>query len=199
MDSATVRATLGAVVDREGGGPPGWADRIAAYLDLLTEANETVNLVSRKTVAETLQRHVLPSLAALLVVPAETALRVLDVGTGGGFPGVPLAILRPEIRLDLVDATRKKCEFLETVVRELELPATVHWCRIEDPPAALPARAPFDRILARAMGSDHILHRAVAEWIAPGGGAWVFAPPAAATHVWKDERGQELTGLRPLS
>ena len=76
---------------------------------------------SRASADRALEAHVLPSLATLLLIPPEEEYRVLDVGSGGGFPGIPLGILRPRVRLDLVEATRKKCRFLEECVRELGL------------------------------------------------------------------------------
>jgi len=196
-----IEARLGTIVEREGGGPEGWAQQLEAFLELLAERNRRVNLISRRTQHEALERHVLPSLAALSVVPPGQALRVLDVGSGGGFPGIPLRILRPEVRLDLVDSTRKKVDFLTECVEELGLSGTrTHWCRIEEPPPELVARAPFDRILARALGGDQVLGRRARQLLAePGGAIWVFAAPGEPGAIaWLDSDGSAVTALRRI-
>lgn len=201
MTSAVeIRARLGALVEREGGAPDGWAEQLQGFLELLGSWNRVVNLISRKTESEALERHLLPCLAALSVVPPGQSLRVLDVGSGGGFPGVPLRILRPRVRLDLVDATRKKVHFLERCVEELGLEDTrTHWCRIERPAPELLARAPFDRILARAVGDDANLRESGRPILALEGQIWVFALPGAqGAQAWSDENGHPVTALRRL-
>jgi 16S rRNA (guanine527-N7)-methyltransferase len=174
---------------------------MARFLNRLERRNREVNLVSRRTVRESLERQVLPSLAVLRVVPADRPIRVLDVGSGGGFPGIPLGILRPGVRLDLLDATRKKCEFLETCVAELGLKdCVVHWCRIEQPSEALLRRAPFDRLFARALGGPELIREAAVSLLAPGGEAWGFAPPGGGGLDWPTPgSGQSpLTSLRRI-
>jgi 16S rRNA (guanine527-N7)-methyltransferase len=194
-----VLSQLGPVVEREGGAPSGWERRIAWFVGEVADWNERASLVSRASVATVLEAHVLQSLAVLLVVPADRDLRVLDVGSGGGFPGIPLAILRPRVRLDLVEATRKKCRFLEHCVRGLELrDAQVHWCRIEAPTDALRDRAPFDLSIARAVGQEERVAAASLALLRPAGEAWVFAAPGVSGDVlpWADAQGRAVTVLR---
>ena len=201
ISSARIESRLGPLVEREGGGPDGWAERLASYHTALLEANRVHNLVSRKTAPEALERHLAPSLAALLVVQAGSTHRVLDAGSGGGLPGIPLKILRPQIRLDLVDATRKKCEFLEGAAARLGLEdVEVHWCRMEDPTPDLLGRAPFDRILARAVGRDELVSRAAGCLLGPSGEAWVFCAPEddSGQRIWTDQDGSPLTALRRI-
>jgi 16S rRNA (guanine527-N7)-methyltransferase len=169
---------------------------MAHFLAFLELRNRDVNLVSRRTSGEILERQVLPSLAALRTVPPGRPLRVLDVGSGGGFPGIPLKIVRPQIRLDLVDATRKKCEFLEACVAELGFEdCSVHWCRIEQPSDGLRGRAPFDRLFARALGGGDLLPRAAAALLAPDGEAWVFSAPGEGSLEWPRAPEPPVTSL----
>jgi 16S rRNA (guanine527-N7)-methyltransferase len=172
---------------------------MAAFLALLIERNEAVNLVSRRTAPEVVERQVLPSLAGLRVIPPGRALRVLDIGSGGGFPGIPLRILRPEARMDLVDATRNKCRFLEDCITELGWEDDqVHWCRIEVPTEDLTARAPFDLALARAVGDEDRIARAATRLVRPGGaGVWVFAHPGDG-EPFLDSAGNPVTALRRI-
>ncbi|HMB71587.1 MAG TPA: RsmG family class I SAM-dependent methyltransferase, partial [bacterium] len=152
---------------------------------------------SRATADRLLESQILPSLATLRVVGADEPLSVLDVGTGGGFPGIPLKILRPAVVLDLVDARRKKTDFLEDAVRALGLESvTVHWCRIETPTPELAVRR-FDRAFARAVGSERIVRSGVGSLLAPGGEAWTFVAPGHETDVqWPEAK--PVTALRRL-
>lgn len=158
--------------------PEAWAPRMAAYLQMLVEANRHVNLVSRKSVDTVVEAQLVPSLAALLVVPERAEIRVLDIGSGGGFPGIPLAILRPAARVDLVDSVGKKCVFLRRVIGELGLRGIrVHNCRVEHPGDELRKRAPFDVAIARAVGQADQLAAAARPLLRKGARLWVFASP----------------------
>lgn len=83
--------------------------------------NEQINVVSRKDIEELLERHVLHSLAIAKVVSFKSGTQILDVGTGGGFPGIPLAILFPECKFVLVDSIGKKIKVVTEVAQALNL------------------------------------------------------------------------------
>ena len=83
--------------------------------------NTQINVVSRKDVDALLERHVLHSLGIAKVMSFESGSNVLDVGTGGGFPGIPLAILFPEVNFFLVDSIGKKIKVVQAIVDSLEL------------------------------------------------------------------------------
>ncbi len=179
MSPAGLEGLIGPFLERlPGAVPEAWAPPMAAYLQMLVEANRHVNLVSRKSVDTVVDAQLVPSLAALLVVPERTEIRVLDIGSGGGFPGIPLAILRPQARVDLVDSVGKKCEFLRRVIGELGLRGVcVHNCRAEHPAPELRKRAPFDVAIARAVGQADQLAAAARPLLRKGARLWVFAPP----------------------
>jgi len=93
---------------------------------MLLAANKAFNLTAIRDPDEAWSRHVLDSLSLLGVLaeieaPEGGSLRVIDVGTGGGLPGIPIAMARPDITMTLLDATAKKCTFLDHVARELGL------------------------------------------------------------------------------
>jgi 16S rRNA (guanine527-N7)-methyltransferase len=125
-------------------------EQLAAFAQLLARWNAVYNLTAIR-VDQALTHHLLDSLAivpALLRVTGGRAARVLDVGSGGGLPGIVLAIAVPQARLTLVDAVQKKCAFLTQVQVELRLSnvEVVHG-RVES------LRGPaFDVIVARALG-----------------------------------------------
>src|SRR5215831_10436000 len=97
----------------------GQASAIARYADLLLTWTRTINLTGAASVPELLEVHLPDSFAVASVLGGEE--RLVDVGSGGGLPGVPLAILRPALGVRLVEPVAKKAAFLRTAVREVGL------------------------------------------------------------------------------
>lgn len=114
--------------------------------DLYKDWNQKINVVSRKDIDELYLRHVLHSLGIAKVHQFKAGTSVLDVGTGGGFPGIPLAILFPETQFTLIDAIGKKIKVVNEVVDGLKLTnvTTVHG-RVEE------LKTQFDFIVSRAV------------------------------------------------
>jgi len=119
-------------------------DRLKRYAELLADWNSRHNLVSAGSMADLWRRHFWDS-AQIASLVSEQAETVIDLGSGAGFPGLVLAIMRPDLRITLIEATRKKSEFLKTVAADLGLSTEVRNQRIEDM-----APEPFDVITARA-------------------------------------------------
>lgn len=116
--------------------------------ELYKDWNQKINVVSRKDIDELYLRHVLHSLGIAKVQQFNEGAAILDVGTGGGFPGIPLAILFPETQFTLVDAIGKKIKVVQEVVDALKLDnVTAHHCRVEE----LEGR--FDFIVSRAVAA----------------------------------------------
>jgi 16S rRNA (guanine527-N7)-methyltransferase len=122
-----------------------------AALERLAElvAASPHNLVSRSARAELLTRHVPECVALARLLPAAPA-RLLDIGSGGGLPGLVIAITRPDLEVHLLDSTQKKTRFLQDAAAELQVPVTVHTGRAEDL-AAPPLSDGFDLVTARAV------------------------------------------------
>jgi len=95
--------------------------RLAAYLSLLEKWNRTHNLTAIVDRQQMVSHHLLDSLAVLAHLPETAGLRIIDVGTGGGLPGIPLAICRPDWLVTLIDSSRKKAAFLQQAAIELPL------------------------------------------------------------------------------
>ncbi len=126
------------------------------YREGLNEWNERVNLTSRAALADVERVHFLDSLsvAPVLLREAPETARVIDVGAGGGFPGVPIKLLLPAIRLTLVEATGKKADFLRWLVSALGLKDVCVVAQRAEELAHQPGyRESFDAATARALGS----------------------------------------------
>lgn len=122
---------------------------IQQYIKILLLWNDKVNLTAIRDPVEILYRHFCESMFAAVAVPLESG-RLADVGSGGGFPGLPLRILRPELRVLLIESNLKKTTFLAEVIRLLELRnTTVHVGRYEE---MIEDIAPLDYVCARAFG-----------------------------------------------
>jgi 16S rRNA (guanine527-N7)-methyltransferase len=128
------------------------ADKLLLFVGLLREWNKKLNLISRKDVDNVWQSHILHSLSVVLEVPLSKGVRVLDLGSGGGLPGIPIAIVRPDIHMTMLDATRKKTDAIKDMASRLGLEnASVVWGRAEDEPTVSSLRNQFDLVIARAV------------------------------------------------
>ncbi len=140
--------------------------RLAAFVVLLAKWNRTYNLTAIRDAERMITHHLLDALAVLPHLPARAGLRVLDVGSGGGIPGIPLAIARPDWHLVLVDANHKKVAFMTQAMIELKLPnVEAHAVRVED---FAPA-APFDVVISRAFSDLATFAATSARHLAPDG------------------------------
>lgn len=96
-------------------------EQFSALKELYFEWNEKINVISRKDIDELYAKHVLHSLAIAKVISFKNETKILDVGTGGGFPGIPLAILFPEVQFHLVDSIAKKILVVNEVASAIGL------------------------------------------------------------------------------
>lgn len=130
----------------------------------LIEWNRRFNLTSITDPAQIRTKHFLDSLSCWLAMSGEAPGRVVDIGAGAGFPGLPLKILQPELHLTLVEATAKKAGFLEHMVQVLRLEnMTVVAQRVEDVGQAVAHRQSYDCAVARAVAPLQVL----AEYLLP--------------------------------
>ena len=107
-------------------------ERIEIYEKLLIKWNKAINLVSPKTISESWHRHFIDSAQISALIPENVKIYA-DLGCGGGFPGLVIAIMRPDLETHLIESDERKCQFMRTVVRETEARnVTIHTKRVKD-------------------------------------------------------------------
>ncbi len=133
---------------------PGDEDRLAVHLDALLEANERFNLTAVRDPEQAWVRHVADSLSLVPFVAEAGVREALDLGSGGGFPGIPLAIAMPEVQWTLVESVGKKARFLQETIERLGLAnVRVQQARAEDLAAfKTGVREQMDAVVCRAVG-----------------------------------------------
>lgn len=121
--------------------------QMQALGDLYKEWNEKINVISRKDIDALYEKHVLHSLSIAAVADFPSGIQVLDLGTGGGFPGIPLAIFFPDVKFHLVDSIGKKIKVVQGVAEALELTnVTTAHSRVEEI-----KNRKFDIVVSRAV------------------------------------------------
>lgn len=140
--------------------------KLVRYVQLLDKWNHTYNLTAVREPAQMITRHILDSLA---VLPFVNGPRVIDVGTGAGLPGIPLALARPDWHVALLDSNAKKTQFVTQAIAELGIPnAEVVRERVE----RHQPESPFDTVVSRAFASLAEMLQGTGH-LAAKGGRWV--------------------------
>ena len=127
------------------------------YMDLLLNWNEKMNLTAIRDPEGVVIRHFADSLSLFSVVSLQAGMRVIDVGTGAGFPGIPLLIVCPQIELTLLDSLNKRLIFLQEVLTQLGLSARCIHARAEEGGRTPELREQFDLATARAVAALPVL------------------------------------------
>lgn len=149
-------------------------DKLKIYENLLHKWQPKINLISSKTLINSAERHFEDSAQIEQLIPKE-AKSLFDLGSGGGFPGMVLAIVRPDLKVHLVESDTKKCVFLKTVSRETQTPVEVHNERIEN----VSCETIPDVITARALASLVELFQYCEGWIRANPAAILIFPKGA--------------------
>lgn len=191
---------------------PGDIEKLGLFLALLLEANRTANLTAIKDPAQAWVKHIFDALTLVPLIasiePAEGAkgVRIIDVGSGGGVPALPLAIVLPDVRFTLLEATGKKVEFLSSAAAALGLKnvevlqgraeTVAHYRGSKNDGRINSRREVYDIAIARAVGHLAVVAELLAGFVRPDG--FVLAVKGAKADQELDEsaKAMGLLGLR---
>lgn len=172
------------------------AKSFQTYMDLLLEWNEKMNLTAITEPEQVLEKHFLDSLLLAKAVELPQGARVIDVGTGAGFPGIPLLLYRPDIRLTLLDSLQKRLNFLQAVCDALGLSAKLVHARAEEGGRKPELREQFDLACARAVAPLPVLCEYCLPFVAPGGVFAAMKGPGAAQELDAAKKAISLLSAR---
>jgi 16S rRNA (guanine527-N7)-methyltransferase len=168
------------------------ASKLVAHLDLLDDWNQRINLTAIRERPAQITKHVLDSLTVLPWLKGE---RIADIGSGAGFPGIPLAVVRPGLHFVLIESVGKKCRFLEHVRDTLGL------ANVEVVQARAEAYQPdmrFDTVLARAVGPLADLVKFAGTLLAPGARLLAMKGRYPEDELAKKLNGWKVVGTHEL-
>lgn len=195
MEDRCVTERLQAGLERLGVAADGVAlDRLARYHALLTEWNARIDLTAVLDPEEMVDRHYLDSAAPLALGLIPQGARVIDVGTGAGLPGIPLCILRPDLRVTLLDAQRKRVTFLQAAIKALDLPAQAVHMRAEDAARDEAHREAYDVAVSRAVAATPTLLELTLPFVRVGGRAIAWKGPGLQAELEQARRAAHLLG-----
>ena len=172
--------------------------QLATYKRELARWSERIRLVSRGDLARVVELHFVDSLRPLPYLPSIVGLRVLDLGSGAGFPGLVLKIFRPDLRMLLIESSRKKSSFLHHVMRTLGLrEATALAMRAEEAAAENDHAGRYGVVLSRALGRLARVIPLSAPFLAPGGALIVFKQSDPTSELTRVRQSAAQMGFGP--
>ncbi len=170
-------------------------EQLVNYYELLKEKNKVMNLTAITEFQEVTAKHFLDSLSLVTAVEPEDLETVIDVGTGGGFPGIPLKIAFPHLRITLLDSLKKRVDFLNEVIMKLGLKQikAVHG-RAEDLAREQKYREKFDLCVSRAVAALPVLSEYCIPFVGEGGLFIAYKAKNAEAECRGAEGAVELLG-----
>lgn len=163
---------------------------VAKHLEMVADWNQRINLTAITDERGMVVKHAIDSASAFDIVELAPGMKIVDVGTGAGFPGITLKCLMPEVKLTLLDSLQKRCKFLELVGEEVVAPLggpeggfKVAWGRAEDFGQNPNFREQFDVVFARAVAELRVLAELCLPLCKVGGVFIAMKGPAASSEL----------------
>lgn len=180
-------AALGIVIDEE------QASLMSNHWQMVVEANSRFNLTAIRSRQEAVTKHYVDSLLPLPFLPPVG--QALDIGSGAGYPGIPLAIMRPELQWTLLDSSQKRCSFLQQAVDQLNLPQINILCARAEKAAHEPLlRQSFSVAIARAVSPLPALLEYALPFLIKGGLFLAMKGPGLQEELEKSQNALRLLG-----
>lgn len=170
-------------------------DQFMVFCEQLLERNKSVNLTAIRQPDEVITKHFLDSLCVFKTGIVKPGMRVLDVGTGGGFPGIPMKIADPSLQIDLLDSLKKRLIFLEEVIDENQWMdiSTLHG-RAEDFAKKTEYREQYDLVVSRAVARLAILLEYCLPYVKVGGVFLALKGPLLDEEVQEAKKALSVLG-----
>ncbi|MCI1966642.1 MAG: 16S rRNA (guanine(527)-N(7))-methyltransferase RsmG [Oscillospiraceae bacterium] len=175
------------------------AEQFQLYLELLSEWNQKMNLTALKEPDDIEEKHFLDSILVLKYLSVPQGAKLIDVGTGAGFPGVPLKILRPDLDLTLMDGLNKRLIFLKELLQSLSLKAELVHLRAEEGGRKPEYRERFDVVTARAVARLPVLCEYCLPFLKQGGTFAAMKGPGGKEELKSAEKAIRLLGCAAVS
>ena len=169
-------------------------ERFEAFHAILDEYNQKMDLTAVLDEDERVDRHDLDSAAPLAQGLLAPQAKVIDVGTGAGFPGMPLLILRPDLEMTFLDALNKRILFLQDALARLGLRATALHARAEDAARMQAHREQYDAAVSRAVASSATLQELTLPFVKTGGLAIAWKGPGVQEELTAAKRAAFVLG-----
>jgi len=201
-DARAAREALDGLLDTEAAAlrdllPPGFADATEAYVALMLEANARLNLTRVVAPAAVARLHLLDSLAALPLIDEVAPTSALDLGSGGGVPGIVLALARPGLRWTLVDSVGKKADAMRGFVEALELRNVEVLAERAEVLGRGPHRESFDLVAARACAALPVLAEYALPLVRVGGAVLAWKSRVGEDEMSRGARASRVLGGGP--
>lgn len=161
-------------------------DRFDKFAELLVDYNNKVNLTAITAPDDIVIKHFADSLCLMKFVDLTSEKKIIDVGTGAGFPGAALLCANPQLNITMIDSVNKKLDFIRFLAKELGLSANIITIRAEDAAKKPEFREKFDIVTSRAVAALNVLAEYSVPLVKIGG---VFAPLKAVLSAEEDARG----------
>ncbi len=161
---------------------------------LLIEQNKTMNLTAIKEPDEIIVKHFADSLSVFSVIKPEIGAKILDLGTGAGFPGLPMLIARPDINLTMLDSTAKKLRYVADTVEALGLKAEVLHARAEEAGKDPIYREKYDFVCSRAVAALNVLSEYCLPFVKVGGSFTAMKSTKADEEIAQAKQAIRLLG-----
>mgnify|MGYP001569233062 CR=1 FL=1 len=170
-------------------------DQFMLYKDLIKEWNEKINLTAIKEDEAIVQKHFIDSMKVFKFDQLKNAKNVIDIGTGGGFPGIPMKIIKPEVNIVLLDSLNKRIIFLNEVINRLDLKniKAIHG-RAEDFAKEKQYREKFDVAVSRAVANLTVLSEYCIPYVKVGGYFVAMKGPAVEEEIKLSKNAIRMLG-----
>ncbi len=172
------------------------AEKFQRYLELLLEWNENINLTAITDPHEAVIKHFVDSLTFIKTVQIKGGAKLIDVGTGAGFPGIPIKIMRPDVELTLLDGLNKRLLFLKEVAKELNFEANFVHKRAEEAGKMKEMREKYDIATARAVARMSTLCEYCIPLIKMKGQFVAMKGPGLEDELAEAENAMEILGCQ---